>query len=256
MLSKFKKLIIVVIFVYLLGGILLFIFQRDFTYYPSPQDFNNCPAFQEAEKITWQNTRMYVKQNSDRWVIVYHGNAGSACDRNYFLKYLNGTDYSYIFVEYAGYSNNKTSPSQMALTKNVADVIDYLKTKHSSKVVVIGESLGSALASYHSTLAQPNKLMLISPFNKLADEAQSHFWFYPVKFMLTDKYPIEEWLNNTDNIVVLHGTNDMVIPITLAKKLFENLSATNKNFVEVPSAGHNDMYNFQLTENTINSFLK
>ena len=237
-------------------GLVLFFLQRKYIYFPANQDFYDCAGFEDAEKINWQGTRMYVKQNTNRWVVIYHGNAGSACDRAYLKLEFEKLGYSYIFVEYAGYSNDNLKPSQERLVKNVEAAVDYLKQFNPSSVVVLGESLGSALASYHASVSKVEKVLLIGAFNNLSDVAAHHYKVYPVKLVLRDKFSAEEWLKETNNVLFIHGTNDDIIPIQFGQRLYQAIKADQKQFVEIEGAGHNDIYEYPLTYETIQNYLK
>ena len=44
----------------------------------------------------------------------------------------------------------------------------------------------------------------------------------------------------TAPVLVVHGENDFVVPMTLGKRLYSLIRA-QKRFVSVPGAGHNDL---------------
>jgi hypothetical protein len=199
---------------------------------------------------------MYVNKISDKWLVFYHGNAGSACDRGFFVELLQGTNYSYIFVEYTGYSNDQNPPSQAALTKNVESVTSYLKFHNAKDIVVVGESLGTSMAAYHNFIAFAQKTILISAFTSLEDIARSRSRFFPVSLFLYDKYPTQEWIKNSNNLLLIHGVKDKVVPIEFGQKLFESVQAENKTFIMIEDAGHNDIYNHSLTKDSIKNFLR
>ena len=106
---KFKYLIIILIVIlviyYFFNSIAMYMNVTDYIYFPNEQDFNNCPGFSDSEKKEHQGTRFYYTENSDKLLIFYHGNAGSACDRAFIKDQFKQMGYSTIFVEYAGFSN-------------------------------------------------------------------------------------------------------------------------------------------------------
>ncbi|OGE81853.1 MAG: hypothetical protein A3E98_03125 [Candidatus Doudnabacteria bacterium RIFCSPHIGHO2_12_FULL_48_11] len=237
-------------------GLILFFMQNKYIYFPTNQDFYDCPGFEDAEKVNWQGTRMYVKQKTDRWIVMYHGNAGSACDRSYLKLEFEKLGYSYIFVEYAGYSNDNLEPSHEKLVKNVDAVIDYLGQFKPTSVAVLGESLGTALASYHAATAKVDKLLLIAAFNNLSDLAAYHYKVYQVKLLLRDKFPAEEWLAEAENVLFIHGAEDDIIPVEFGRRFYQGIKAGQKQFVEITGAGHNDIYDFSQTYEAIENYLK
>lgn len=255
--KNIKIIIIILISVYVVLGLYLYMFQKSFIYYPDKQDFNKCVGFEDSEKLNLNGTRAYYKKNSDKLVIFYHGNAGSTCNRSYLKKEFEKINLSYLFVEYAGYSNDTVKPSKNLLLKDVVNVTEFLSDKNYSEVIVMGESLGTALATYHSTLQRVDKLLLISPFYQMADIAKNSFGIYPIKLILRENYESNEWIKKsmTNNIRIIHGSNDEIIPIEQAKKLYEEINIKNKEFIEVNGAGHNDIYNFSETNKTMIDFL-
>lgn len=106
---------------------------------------------------------------------------------------------------------------------------------------VIGESLGSGPAS---TLAKanpaPDRIVLITPFDTLANVAAGIYPILPVRFLLRDRW---------DNIAALRGfrgrleiygaANDGVIPIRHARALANALGVP----LNTMRAGHNDWMN-------------
>ncbi len=241
---------------YLVVGVYLFIFQKKYIYFPLPQDFYDCPNFANSQKLNLNSTRVYYKKNSDKLVVFYHGNAGSACDRVFMKNKFESLNYSYIFVEYTGYANDSPKPSKKILMQDVRNVNDFIKNLGYQKLVLAGESLGASLALYHSSLIDEDKVLLISPFYKLSDVAKVHYSWYPVSWMLLDNYDNSEWVDNVNNLLIVHGENDEIIPIEHSRKLFDKANAVQKNFVALKNTGHNDMFLDQESFNPIADFLK
>jgi fermentation-respiration switch protein FrsA (DUF1100 family) len=249
--TALKKIFYTVIVVYIIFGLILVFFQEKFIYFPSNQDFNNCPVLANMEKVTFNETRMYVQKTTDNWVVFYHGNAGSACDRSYIMNYFDSSDYSYIFVEYTGYSNDDKKPNQKNLMQNSVDVNNYLKTQNPKNVTIVGQSLGTALASYQYSFNDSDKLLLISPFNNFIDLSKYYYWYYPVKFMLRNTYPTDEWIKDANNVYIIHGSNDTTVPVKFGYSLFNTVKGPNKKYIEVKNAGHNDIFNYIETQKAI-----
>ncbi len=251
---KLKILFGIVFLIYIIFGLLIFLFQRSFIYYPSKQDFASCPGFSNAEKIDYQGTRMYVHKSTDQWAVIYHGNAGSACDRAFLLSFLDQATYSYVFVEYTGYSNDAGKPSQAALMKNAEDAAAYVASQHPAKVKIFGESLGTALAVYHAQLQKPDAVLLISPFDALTNVARDHYPLYPVGLMLRDTYPSVQWIRAVGHIIIMHGADDTFVGADLARNLYEQAPGPNKVFVLVDRAGHNTMYGTPQVQDELKAF--
>ena len=247
--------IVLILVVYVLYGLFLYIFQGSFIYFPDKQDFNECSGFSDAEKVNINGTRFYYKYNTDKLLVFYHGNAGSACGRTYVKNQFEKMNYSYIFVEYAGYSNDARKPSKKLILQDVENTISFIKKKKFSEIVLAGESIGTGPASYHASLTKPDKIILMAPFTRMSDVAKKHYAIYPIKLLLRNEYDNERWLKDTSStILIIHGTKDDVVPIKLSKKLSENIK--NAKHITIDRAGHNDLYDYEEAWNAINRFLK
>ena len=240
---------------YFVTGILITLFQERLVYHPSPQDFYNCPALPEAEPVTHAGTRMYVSEPDKPVVVLYHGNAGSACDRAFYTDLFTDAGYGYVLVEYAGYSDDEETPSHDAIKEDMANVIAYFETASITPAVVVGESIGTGIASYHAALAPPLRLLLISPFTDLRAVARDRFWFYPTRFLVDNAYNnVTNLTNYPGDVAIIHGTADTVIPYQLGEALYDSLG-TNKTLTLIPEAGHNDLFIFSETYTAISEFL-
>jgi pimeloyl-ACP methyl ester carboxylesterase len=243
------------LFFYVGFGAFLTLKQESVIYLPFPQDFADCPAFATAEKVSHEGTRMYISDLDKPVVVLYHGNAGSACDRYFYADLFSQAGYGYVLVEYAGYSNDPRPTTHALVKQDVQNVITYLDAKNVTSVTVVGESIGTGVAAYHTALAPPDKLLLISPFTNLAEIARQRFWFYPTSLLVNNAF------DNTKNLhdyrghtTIIHGSQDNIIPYKLGKKLHESLSS-EKQFVTISDAGHNDLFRFAATYSAISKFL-
>ena len=249
----FKDLLII----YCLFGLFLFLTQKSMLYYPDNQDFENCERLHDYQKINFKGTRFYYKEGTSNGVIVYyHGNAGSACDRGYFKDFFGQFNYSVMFVEYAGYSNDNRTPSRDLILQDVENVNDFIEEKSFEEVIIYGESIGSGAASYHASIGKVDSLIFVGSFSSLDDVAQSKFPIFPASILSKEKYNNVEWLKDfKGRIIILHGDNDEVIPVEFSQKLFEEISTENKEYVLIEGRGHNDIWNSSFFREKIIEFI-
>ncbi len=263
MLQILKSMLWVIVLVYLGFGVWITVSARNIIYYPdypTRSDFYDCPAFDDSEKMDIKATRAYYKHVGEKIVVVYHGNAGSACDREYLKSVFDSLGYSYIFVEYAGYGGNGKNPSRKLLLKDAENIISFLKTKKYTGTVLFTESIGSGVASFHASLLPPDKMFFIAPFDSLVNVARSHYPVYPISLMakfLDENYnnvPLLQEYNG--GLLIIHGTKDNIIPFQRGEMLFEKVPTEDKRLVAIKGAGHNDIYNFEETKKAMIDFLK
>ena len=224
-------------------------------YFPDNQDFKNCEGFNDYEKINLNGTRFYIKENSDRALIYYHGNAGSACDRSFLKNTFDNYNYTLIFVEYSGYSADNKKPSYELILKDVRNIHYYLENNSYHDNIVFGQSIGSGPASYHASLSNISKIILVSSFSSMLDLAKSKYLYYP-SFFIKEKYDNIEWLKNfKGEIIIIHGEKDKEISSKLSRKLFDNLSTKSKEYVIIPNYDHNNIWFSEFIYDTIYRFI-
>ena len=255
--KKRNKLALAILAIFYVSfGAFLTLYQDNIVYYPNSQDFVSCVDFQSEEKIDFKGTRMYLKDTNKPTIVLYHGNAGSACDRSFYADIFTQAGYGYIIIEYAGYSNDLRKPTHDLIKNDAQNVLEYIKENHISNITVVGESIGTGVASYHVSLDQPDKLLLISPFTNLTDVAKNRFWFYPTSMLVDNAFDSVIFLSQYQNpTTIIHGNKDSIIPYKLGRELFESLK-TEKEFITVDGAGHNDLFSYPEMYTAVTDFLK
>lgn len=254
---KIKIPIFIFIGFYIIFGLLITVYQEKIIYQPSKADFNNCPNLEEAQKISIQGTHAYYYHSpeSKKLIVLYHGNGGSACDRAFWTSFMQKGDYSYLIPEYYGYSNDASDPNHDNIKQDIEYIVQFIKDGSFESVTVVGESIGSGMASYHTSLLQPQRILLLSPFTNLVNIAQQKFSLYPVSLLVDNAFDNEQLLKGYENdITIIHGTNDKVIDFSLGKKLFDSLESKNKTFIMINGAGHNDLLNYPEALDAVSNF--
>ena len=237
-------------------GFFLFMNQERIVYQPFTQDFATCTNFAAAEKVTANGTRMYVSQGDQPVIVLYHGNAGSACDRAFYAEIFTSAGYGYAIVEYAGYSNDPRQTTHDLIKTDVQNVISYFENEGREVYGVTGESIGTGPASYHASLRAPEKLLLITPFTNLRDLAQDRFWFYPTSLLVDNAFDnVKNLENYNGNVGIIHGRKDSVIPYSFSENLSKQIE-TEVTLFTIEQADHNNLFLYDETYQAINSFFE
>ena len=237
------RIIIAAIAIYLFLGIILALMQTHILYHPDDTDFEECDGLREYSRVTYNGTRLYMDEFSDKAIVVYHGNAGSACDRSPYAKTFEKTGRSVIFVEYTGYSGDEENPSSTKIREDVRNIVDFLNESGFIDVVVYGQSVGSGAASYHASITDVEGIILVNPFSRLVDVARDSMPIYPVNLLLRERYDNIRWLHDHDGrALIIHGEEDRVIDPRFSKKLFDSLDTAEKRYVLIEGKGHNDIW--------------
>lgn len=240
---KAIRLVVIAFATYAVVAGYMFFNQKNYIYFPDNRDFDTCPGFAESEKIRRGGTRMYYTDvSSDIVVVYYHGNAGSACDRSFIKDKLKEEGLSSLFVEYAGYSNDDRDPGRDLILKDAGNAVGFVEELGQKKVVLMGASLGSAVAAYHSTIQAPDKIIFFAPFDSLESLARTHYPLLPVKALLRQNYDTAEWMRDyRGEVLIIHGEDDSIIPIKHAENLYDVIPSKEKKFMRIEGETHNTL---------------
>jgi hypothetical protein len=175
-------------------------------------------------------------------VLVFHGNAGSAPDRSYYVAALAPLGYRVILCEYPGYGARGGRPNEGSLVSEARRAVRDALTGFGPPIYVWGESLGCGVAS---ALAGDRNLaiegvVLLTPWDTLPDLAQSKFPFLPARFIVRDRYDNIHHLKGFEGkIAVVMAGRDELIPNRHTRRLYNAIEADKRLWV-FPDSGHND----------------
>jgi len=223
--------------------------QRNMLYYPS----NNVPP-QSALAVHnlqfWPsevNYRGFITaqqiKKAKGTIVVFHGNAGTAADRQYYGKVLSQLGYRVLLAEYPGYGNRKGELSEESFVQDGQETLKLIFEQFGSPIFLLGESLGSGVAAAVAKNAaiKIDGIILITPWDTLLSVAKEKFpWFFPVRLFMKDKYDTVKNLKEYHGRIAIVGAEqDEIIPIHHAEALSASLSTTHKMDV-VKNSYHND----------------
>jgi fermentation-respiration switch protein FrsA (DUF1100 family) len=190
-----------------------------------------------------------------RLVLYYSGNGANRRYRVGEFSVLTSLGVDVFIFDYRGYGDNSGSPSEEMLAADARATWNYVTQERNvrpDRVILYGESLGGAVAvRLAAELSEadnaPAGLILRSTFSSLVDAGVHHYPWLPVRLALVDRFPaIDRIPQVTCPILQIHGARDRIMPITLGRQLFEaaperSSSGIAKEFVELSTAGHNDV---------------
>ncbi len=236
---------------YLLILFLVFAFQHKLIYLP--QQYSLIAQQEITTKLeleTWpqkDSFRGFVSkntlENSKGTVVVFHGNAGSAVARLYYIEALERLGFRVIIAEYPGYGARHGKPSEKEL------IIDGLKTaqlaleQFKEPLYLWGESLGAGVVSgiIETGLVQVKGIILLMPFDNLSNVAHHHYWFLLGKWLTREKYNnVKNLRNFQGKVAVVLANKDEIVPNRLTLKLFDSLPG-QKRLWSLENATHNNL---------------
>jgi pimeloyl-ACP methyl ester carboxylesterase len=174
--------------------------------------------------------------------IVFHGNAGHAGHRSFYADALTPLGWRVILAEYPGYGARTGKPGEASLVEDASESVVAAHGQYGGSLLLVGESLGAAVAAAAGEL-RPDLtagLVLITPWDRLADVASHHYPWLPVKWLLRDKYDTVSRLENFGRpVVVAIAEKDTIVPARRGAALHAALVGS-RHLLMIDGAGHND----------------
>jgi len=174
-------------------------------------------------------------------ILVFHGNAGSALDRDFYGMPLRSCGFRTILCEYPGYGARPGAVGEQSLVADARRIVQAAYTQYGGPIYVLGESLGCAVAAAVCQGESPVQgCLLITPWDTLSSIAQHHYWYFPVKWFIRDSYDSIAYLRAFGgSVAVVLADQDTLIPIEHGKRLYESILG-RKRLWQLPNVGHND----------------
>ena len=236
----------------LYGGFvaLLYAAQRSLQYFPerrrtAPRAVG-LPQAEEAVLNTGDGEQVviwHVPPREGHPVFLYfHGNGGALRWRDERFRALIADGSGLVALSYRGYGGSSGRPTEAGLLADAAAAYAFAIARYPAKRIVLwGESLGSAVALAVAAEKPVGHLVLEAPFTSAADVGARFCWFVPVRLLMKDQFRSDLRASMvTAPVLVVHGENDTIVPMTLGKRL-HSLFQAPKRFVRVAAAGHNDL---------------
>lgn len=173
-------------------------------------------------------------------VVLFHGNAGHAGQRNWYAGQLGALGLRVILAEYPGYGSRAGKLGETALVADAAETLAIVRRQFTGPLILAGESLGAGVAAAVAGPAGVDAMLLITPWDRIESVAHHHYPWLPVGSLLRDQYDSIGNLFRYDGcIAVVIAEQDSIVPPVLGRRLFESLSKPKRLWV-VPAADHND----------------
>lgn len=195
-----------------------------------------------------------MDRENDITAIYFGGNAENVAHTTWPMLDVGASVY---LINYRGYGKSEGKAGQAALLRDALASFDWIHDKHpASRMVVIGHSLGAAMALHLAVQRETEGLILISPFTSIRDVAAHHFPWLPVKPLL--KHPFDCMANASrvrTPALVIAAQFDEVIPRRLTDGLREALAAESELHV-IPNTSHNTLMGEALTWQLIRDYVR
>ena len=227
--------ILTIVFFYICLLVVVFFFQRNLLYHPFVDNYlkdQNGSEPSEIEKITITTadninlTGWFYNRDLEKFktILFLHGNAGSLKNRTYKLNHFKDLEVNFLIIAWRGFSGNKGKPSEQGLYEDAKSAIQWLSSQgvKNNNIIIYGESLGTGVAIEIVQNKNYAGLILESPFTSMVDMGKKYYPFFPVRFLLRDKFESYKKINKISvPILIMHGEVDKIVPYTMGKKMYE-----------------------------------
>lgn len=235
---------------------LLYFKQRELIYFPAatavPVHATNFSLVRDGTTLRgWK-----LNPGKPRTLIYFGGNAERLePSRETFQQLF--PDRTVYLLSYRGYGASEGQPSESALFGDAVALYEAVKAEHpGGDVAVIGRSLGSGVASYLAAQRPVERLVLVTPFDSLAEVAQAHYQWLPVRWLIRDRYASNRYLKQYSGpLLILRAGRDEVIPSANTDRLVASL-AQPPRVIDFPSADHNSIATDPGYDQALSDFLR
>lgn len=187
----------------------------------------------------------YVPRENARAAVLFcHGNGGNLTHRIDSLILLHRrAGVSVLIFDYRGYGRSQGKPSEAGVLADARAARDWLAGREKipvGDVVLMGESLGGAVAVDLAANDGARALVLESTFSSLADVAGYHYPFLPVRWLMRTRFDAAGQIGRYHGpLLMAHGDADTIVPLEFGRRLFDAASQP-KRFVLLPGHDHNE----------------
>lgn len=216
----------------------LFVFQRSLLYFPQPAALA-APASLLTLTLPDADLRVSVRPHDGPKALIYFG--GNAEDVSLSLSAFAQAfpDRAVYLLHYRGYGGSSGKPTEENLHADALALFDKVRASHPD-IAVVGRSLGSGVAVRLASRRPVARLALVTPYDSIAEIAAAQFPYFPVRWLLTDKF--ESWRHapaiRVPTLLIAAG-QDEVIPRASTERLLAGFGAGVASLMVMAGAGHN-----------------
>jgi fermentation-respiration switch protein FrsA (DUF1100 family) len=172
-----------------------------------------------------------------------HGNGSNLSSFVEIAQACHAKGVAFFAIDYRGYGESEGSPSEAGLHADALAGYRWLTERHGeARMVLYGQSLGSAVASWLAGVEKVHGLVLEAALPSTVRMARLHYpWLWVPEMLIRDRFrTVDDVARATCPVLVIHGERDEISPIRFGREVFA-AAHEPKEFLPVPGAGHNDL---------------
>lgn len=237
---------------YLAVVALAMIFENSLIYFPAryPAGQWSLPGvpIEDAWFQAADGTRLhgwYAEHKEPRAVVLFcHGNGGNVAYWGDALRRLyQDAGCSVLLFDYRGYGRSEGRPSEAGVLADARAARTWLAQRAGvppEQIVLMGRSLGGAVAVDLAADGGARALVLESTFSSLPDVAAYHYSWLPVRLLVRTQFDALAKIGRYHGpLLQSHSTADTIVPYQFGRRLFEAANEP-KQFLTFGDSDHND----------------
>jgi dipeptidyl aminopeptidase/acylaminoacyl peptidase len=190
-------------------------------------------------------------------LLVYYG--GNAEEVSWLLDEAGRfAGYSLLLVNYRGYGGSAGKPGEAVLYADALRVFDYAAQRadiDAARIVIMGRSLGTALAVRVAARRTARAVVLVSPYDSMVALGRRHHPYLPVSLLMRNRFEaLADAPQAKAPLLTLVATRDSLVPVEHSRRLFEAWGGP-RAWREIEGAEHNDISSFPGYWQAIAAFL-
>jgi pimeloyl-ACP methyl ester carboxylesterase len=176
--------------------------------------------------------------DADDALVVFGGNGMSLS--GFASRLGQCSDRAIYLLPYRGYEGQAGTPRERDLIGDGMALMDEAAKKH-THVAMVGISLGSGIALQVAAEKHPQRLLLVTPYDSIANVGRETFGI-PLDWLIRDHYDTSAAAARlgTLPVYVMQATNDQVIGASRTEALVRSLPRPPVRWDHV-AAGHNSL---------------
>jgi hypothetical protein len=248
--------------IYVLGGLLLYLFQDRFIFHPTPLSRDHRFSFDHPFKelniaVEGRNLNLvqFPSQKKKGVLLYFHGNMDNVERYGSVAPLFTDSGYEVWMMDYPGFGKTTGSLNEKTVYSDAERIYQMAIEKFpASEIVIYGRSLGTGIAAQLAG-AHPCKMLLLeTPYYSMKSLARTYFPIYPIGRLAKYNFSVHDYLGKvTAPIYLLHGDRDEVVPYSQSVRLRKEHPGVH--LVTIPDGRHNDLADYEVYRSTVKRLL-
>jgi uncharacterized protein len=201
------------------------------------------------------SVRVWALHQELRPALIYFGGSSEDVSINLGIFDALFPDHAVYLVCYRGYPGSTGRPAEPRLIADAEIIFDKLVARH-GQVAVIGKSLGTGVAAALTARCGLEKLILVTPYDSLANLAADTLPFLPARRMLKDGYHSLPRIRQVRvPVLVVLAENDGLVMKERSDPVIEAIPAAYRHVCVIEGAHHTNLRSFPAYGQSMKDFV-